>query len=176
MEDPIDSKLYIECLDIPINAYNVLKRAQINTLPELLAYNSVELLKLKHFGPASLSAVTKALAAIDYSVIDSAIHSTQTMKHQLYFVPRVLINRDGTKRVIQADSEVRLQLIHKAVLEIWVKEYLSDHQKEHLQDVLDSLQEVLAHFGDPGDSFGEPPVTLDEMHAAAWQQHKEMHS
>ena len=92
------------------------------------------------------------------------------------FITEDIINRDGTKRVIQADAEVKLQLIQKTLLDICVKEYLSDHQKEHLQDVLDSLQEVLAHFGDPGDSFGEPPVTLDEMHTAAWQQHKEIHS
>ena len=96
--------------------------------------------------------------------------------HQLYFVPRVLINRDGTKRVIQADAEVKLQLINKELSAIFSTEYLSNHQKDHLLDVIDSLQEVLAHFGDPGDSFGEPPITLDEMHTAAWQQHKEMHS
>ena len=101
---------------------------------------------------------------------------TETMTHQLYFVPRVIINRDGTKRVIQADAEVKLQLTLETLLDIYSTEYLSDHQKDHLLDVIDSLQEVLAHFGDPGDSFGEPPVTLDEMHTAAWQQHQEMHS
>ena len=101
---------------------------------------------------------------------------TKDIMHQLYFVPRVLINRDGTKRVIQADAEVKLQLIHKELSAIYSTEYLSDHQKDHLLDVIDSLQEALSHFGDPGDSFGEPPVTLDEMHTAAWQQHKEMHS
>ena len=98
------------------------------------------------------------------------------MKHQLYFVPRVLINRDGTKRVIQADAEVKLQLMHKELSAIYSTEYLSDHQKDHLLDVIDSLQEVLSHFGDPGDSFDEPPVTMDEMFKAAWQQHQEMHS
>ena len=96
--------------------------------------------------------------------------------HQLYFVPRVLINRDGTKRVIQADAEVKLQLMHKELSAIYSTEYLSDHQKDHLLDVIDSLQEVLSHFGDPGDSFDEPPVTMDEMFKAAWQQHQEMHS
>lgn len=96
--------------------------------------------------------------------------------HQLYFIPRVIINRDGTKRVIQADAEVKLQLIHETLLDIHSTEYLSDHQKDHLRDVIDSLQEVLAHFGDPGDSFGKSPVTMDEMHIAAWQQHQEMHS
>ena len=96
--------------------------------------------------------------------------------HQLYFVPRVLINRDGTKRVIQADTEVKLQLINKALKDLVGTSYLGSHLDDHLSDAIDSIDQVLAHFGDPGDSFGEPPVTLDEMHTAAWQQHKEMHS
>lgn len=98
------------------------------------------------------------------------------MKHQLYFVPRVLINRDGTKRVIQADTEVKLQLINKA-LEDLVGTCLDSHVcDDHLRDAIDSIDHVLSYFGDPGDSFGEPPLTMDEMHTAAWQQHKEMHS
>lgn len=96
--------------------------------------------------------------------------------HQLYFVPRVLINRDGTKRVIQADTEVKLQLINRALQELLSTSYQGSYLDDHLSDAIDSIDQVLAHFGDPGDSFGEPPVTLDEMHTAAWQQHKEMHS
>jgi hypothetical protein len=97
--------------------------------------------------------------------------------HQLYFVPKVIINRDGTKRVVQPDTEVKLQLIEKALRDIlYRKEYLTNHQKDHMLDVIDSLEEVLKDFGDPGDSFGEPPITLDEMHTAAWQQHQAMHS
>ena len=101
---------------------------------------------------------------------------TETMTHQLYFVPKVIIGRDGTKRVIQADAEVKLQLMRRELSAIYSTEYLSDHQKDHLQDAIDSIDQVLAHFGDPGDSFDEPPVTMNEMHTAAWQQHKEMHS
>ena len=95
--------------------------------------------------------------------------------HQLYFVPKIIINRDGTKRVVQADAEVKLQLIHDALQDLFGT-CLSHHQEEHLADVVGSLQEVLKDFDDPGDSFGEPPITLDEMHTAAWQQHQAMHS
>lgn len=96
--------------------------------------------------------------------------------HQLYFVPKVVINRDGTKRVVHADVEVKLQLIEKTLIYINATEHLTDDQKDYLLDAIDSLQEVLKDFGDPGDSFGEPPITLDEMHTAAWQQHQAMHS
>jgi len=95
--------------------------------------------------------------------------------HQLYFVPKIIINRDGTKRVVQADAEVKLQLITN-VLEDMIKEHdLADIQRDYLHDAIEALNHVLLYFGDPGDSFGEPPITLDEMHTAAWQQHQEMH-
>jgi hypothetical protein len=97
--------------------------------------------------------------------------------HQLYFVPRIIINRDGTKRVVQADAEVKLQLITDVLKDMMINySATTAHQRDHLLDAIDSLQEVLKDFGDPGDSFGEPPITLDEMHTAAWQQHQAMHS
>jgi len=96
--------------------------------------------------------------------------------HQLYFVPKIIINRDGTKRVVQADTEVKLQLITN-VLEDMIKEpNLADIQRDYLHDAIEALNHALFYFGDPGDNFGEPPITLDEMHTAAWQQHQEMHS
>ena len=96
--------------------------------------------------------------------------------HQLYFVPRIIINRDGTKRVIQADTEVKLQLIIGALKDIIIEPGSTAQQQDCLHEAVDTLYDALFLFGDPGDSFGEPPITLDEMHTAAWQQHKEMHS
>jgi len=175
MEHQIDSELCIECLNLPIQVYNILKRAQINTIPELLVHTSDELLELNRFGPRCLRAVTSALAAFNYPVINSGTYSSQTM-HQIYFVPKIIINRDGTKRVIQADTEVKLQLINNVLQELLGTSYQGSYLDDHLSDAIDSINQVLAHFGDPGDSFGEPPVTLDEMHTDAWQQHQEMHS
>jgi hypothetical protein len=175
MEHQIDSELCIECLNLPIQVYNILKRAQINTIPELLVHTSDELLELNRFGPRCLRAVTSALAAFNYPVINSATYSSQTM-HQLYFVPKIIITRDGTKRVIQADTEVKLQLMTNALEDMIKEPNLADIQRDYLHDAIESLNHVLSYFGDPGDSFGEPPVTLDEMHTAAWQQHQEMHS
>ena len=101
---------------------------------------------------------------------------TEDIMHQLYFVPRIIINRDGTKRVIQADAEVKLQLI-QGVLEDMILEHGSTvEQRDYLHEAIESLNHVLSYFGDPGDSFGEPPVTMDEMFKAAWKQHQEMHS
>jgi len=96
--------------------------------------------------------------------------------HQLYFVPRIIINRDGTKRVVQADTEVKLQLITDVLKDMFLEPGLTVIQRDYLDAAIESLHDTLSCFGDPGDSFGEPPVTLDEMHTAAWQQHQEMHS
>jgi len=101
---------------------------------------------------------------------------TEDTMHQLYFVPRIIITRDGTKRVIQADTEVKLQLITDVLQDMILEPGSTVAQRDHLHDAIESLNHVLSYFGDPGDSFGEPPVTLDEMHTAAWQQHQEMHS
>jgi hypothetical protein len=97
--------------------------------------------------------------------------------YQIYFVPKIVTNSDGKKRLVFADTEVKIQLIEKTLRDIlYGKECLTNHQKDHMLDVIDSLEEVLKDFGEPGDSFGEPAIRLDEMHAAAWQQHQEMHS
>ena len=101
---------------------------------------------------------------------------TKHIMHQLYFVPRIIINRDGTKRVIQADTEVKLQLMIDVLEDMIIDHDSTVEQRDYLHEAIESLHHVACCFGDPGDSFGEPPVTLDEMHTAAWQQHKEMHS
>jgi len=96
--------------------------------------------------------------------------------HQLYFVPKIIITRDGNKRVIQADTEVKLQLITDVLQDMILEPGLTVVQRDYLDAAIESLHDTLSCFGDPGDSFGEPPVTLNEMHTAAWQQHQEMHS
>ena len=47
------------------------------------------------------------------------------------------------------------------------------------EEIIPQLENEIEHDldYDPTDhSGGEPPVTMAEMHACAWQQHQEMHS
>jgi hypothetical protein len=95
--------------------------------------------------------------------------------HQLYFVPRVIVGRDFSKRVILPSAEVKIQLMRDALEELF-SPHLDPTEEEYLLDAVVSLDAFLTYISEPGDSFGEPPVTLNEMHTAAWQQHQEMHS
>lgn len=59
-EDPA-SQIPIEELNLSVRAYNCLKRAQINTVADLLEYSQDDLLEIKNFGQKSAEEVIEAL-------------------------------------------------------------------------------------------------------------------
>jgi len=56
-----ESQIPIEELQLSVRAYNCLKRAQINTVAELLDYSQEDLLEIKNFGAKSAEEVIEAL-------------------------------------------------------------------------------------------------------------------
>jgi DNA-directed RNA polymerase subunit alpha len=59
-EDPI-GQIPIEELQLSVRAYNCLKRAQINSVADLLDYSQEDLLEIKNFGQKSAEEVIEAL-------------------------------------------------------------------------------------------------------------------
>jgi DNA-directed RNA polymerase subunit alpha len=59
-EDPT-SQIPIEELQLSVRAYNCLKRAQINSVSDLLDYSQEDLLEIKNFGQKSADEVIEAL-------------------------------------------------------------------------------------------------------------------
>lgn len=59
-DDPT-SQILIEELQLSVRAYNCLKRAQINSVADLLNYSQEELLEIKNFGLKSANEVIEAL-------------------------------------------------------------------------------------------------------------------
>ncbi|NJN76873.1 MAG: DNA-directed RNA polymerase subunit alpha, partial [Synechococcaceae cyanobacterium RL_1_2] len=59
-EDP-SSQIPIEELQLSVRAYNCLKRAQINSVADLLDYSQEDLLEIKNFGLKSAEEVIEAL-------------------------------------------------------------------------------------------------------------------
>ena len=59
-QDP-SSQIPIEELQLSVRAYNCLKRAQINTVADLLEFTQEDLLEIKNFGAKSAEEVIEAL-------------------------------------------------------------------------------------------------------------------
>ncbi|PLS69195.1 MAG: DNA-directed RNA polymerase subunit alpha [Cyanobacteria bacterium M5B4] len=60
-EDSETKHVHIEELGLSVRAYNCLKRAQINTVADLLVYSQEDLLEIKNFGQKSAEEVVEAL-------------------------------------------------------------------------------------------------------------------
>ncbi len=53
-------------------------------------------------------------------------------------------------------------------------EHLDPHTRDVLDEVIGMLSDELDYDPTPNEP-GEPPMTMDEMHSAAWKEHQEMH-
>jgi len=62
-EEDETKQIHIEELQLSVRAYNCLKRAQINTVADLLEYTEDDLLEIKNFGQKSAEEVIDALKA-----------------------------------------------------------------------------------------------------------------
>ena len=60
-EDDQKNQIPIEELQLSVRAYNCLKRAQVNTVADLLVYSEEDLLEIKNFGQKSAEEVIDAL-------------------------------------------------------------------------------------------------------------------
>ena len=52
-------------------------------------------------------------------------------------------------------------------------ELLTPHTADVVLEVIGMLEDEIDYDPTPNDP-GEPPITLDEMHTAAWKEHQEM--
>jgi hypothetical protein len=53
-------------------------------------------------------------------------------------------------------------------------EHLTPHTADVVLEVIGMLEDEIDYDPTPNET-GEPPITLDEMHTAAWKEHQEMH-
>ena len=60
-DDNPNSQIPIEELQLSVRAYNCLKRAQINSVADLIDYSQEDLLEIKNFGQKSAEEVVEAL-------------------------------------------------------------------------------------------------------------------
>ena len=112
-------------------------------------------------------------------------HSTQLMKQtELHFEDTVYQLLDGTKKVYPMHDDKRINLIIKELQAIYQREQkrplgyndLPSGADEYLLEAI-GLLEKATEWDEPSDDdlLGEPPITMAEMHSAAWKEHQEMH-
>lgn len=104
---------------------------------------------------------------------------------QLHFEPEVFRAHNGNEIVLQMSEERRINLIIKELQAILAREEKRDHMYLQLpyeapELIFEAigLLEKATEWGEPSDYdlTGEPPMSADERHSAAWKQHQELHS
>ena len=74
----------------------------------------------------------------------------------------------------------RLDLIRRELRRILASEgadpYADPHLENMLEEVLDLMDGYLDWEPSDEDILGEPPMTANEMHSAAWAEHQAAHS
>ena len=103
---------------------------------------------------------------------------------ELHFEPTIYHRPDGTQLVFQMSECKRIDLILKELFAICQREDKRDWPDRQLpyeapELILEAigLLERATEWGEPTDDelTGEPPITADEMHTAAWKEHQEAH-
>jgi hypothetical protein len=102
---------------------------------------------------------------------------------ELHFESKTYKLHDGTEHTFGTYDDRRIELIIKELRAIHKREQsrpLGDNQlpygsDEYLLEAIGNLEKAIDWPGDIEDSYGEPPITLDEMHTAAWHEHQEAH-
>ncbi len=106
---------------------------------------------------------------------------TQT---ELHFEPTVWQSPNGEiARVIPMHDDKRIELMIKELKAIVKREEecalgyndLPYGSEEQLLEAIDLLEKAI-EWPEPTDDYcGEPPITMAEMHSAAWKEHQEAH-
>lgn len=103
--------------------------------------------------------------------------------HELHFTSNTYILRDGSTHTYVLNDDMRITLIIKELMAIYQREQqrpmghndLPYDSDEYLLEAIGNLERAIEWPKEPEDNYGEPPITMAEMHAAAWKEHQEMH-
>jgi hypothetical protein len=103
---------------------------------------------------------------------------------ELHFESTIYKLLDGTEKVYPMHDDKRIELMIKELKAIAAREEkrplghndLPYHAEELLSEAIELLEKAIEWPGDCDDSYGEPPITMNEMHTAAWREHQAMHS
>jgi hypothetical protein len=103
--------------------------------------------------------------------------------HKLTFVTNTFDQPNGKLFIPVLHDDTRIELIIEELMAIYQREqnrpmgynHIPYHGHDLLLEAIGLLEKAIEWPGDPGDEYGEPPMTMDEMHTAAWKEHQEAH-
>lgn len=111
-------------------------------------------------------------------------HTLVMTNKVLKFEPTIYKKSDGTEVVFQVNDSTRIDMIITELQAIYAREQKRDLMALHLpyeapELLLEAigLLEKATEWGEPTDDdlCGEPPLTMAELHSAAWKEHQEAH-
>jgi len=102
-------------------------------------------------------------------------------KHQLQFTSNTYTRHDGSTHTYQLNDDMRIMLIIEELQAIYQREQkrplgyndLPYHYEEYLLEAIGQLEQATEWPDEPDEWVGEPPMTMAEMHTAAWKEHQE---
>jgi hypothetical protein len=77
------------------------------------------------------------------------------------------------RRLPQICNELQEMLVRECGRHMMDSDY---NYQAALEQAIDAINGYLEYEPSDEEMGGEPPMTASEMHSAAWQQHREMHS
>jgi hypothetical protein len=105
-------------------------------------------------------------------------------KHWLRFEGLEYTLQNGNKWIAPVYDDIRVKLMIDELKAIYQREEkrvftinnLPPGATDLIIEAIGLLEKATEWPGDCDDDPGEPPMTMDEMHTAAWREHQEMHS
>jgi hypothetical protein len=143
----------IEKLKLSIGIYRILKRNHFDYVEQISQMEYKDFMAIYQCGSIKAQEIILAL---------SKFHQEQAMLQNEYHNLQQAVN------------------ILKSILERESKRHQMDQDlvpgdDDVVQEAIGLLEEIIDYDPTPNE-LGEPPITLDEMHTAAWKEHQAMHS
>lgn len=138
----------LECPCLSTKAKRLLARRNIETIQDILDFGLDRIQSIHQAGPKTTSEV------------QSLLRMYQAQQNEYYYLEEV---RSILKNVLARESK-RHQM----------DEHLVPGTADVIEEIIAMLEEQLDYDPTPHE-LGEPPITMDEMHTAAWKEHQAMH-
>jgi hypothetical protein len=142
----------IEKLKLSTGIHNILKRHRLDYIEQIVDMKMEDFMSLNRCGQAKAQEVILALSKFTTQHI-----MAQNEYSKLQEVVDLL-------KAIQERESKRHQM----------DEHLDPHTADAVLEVIGMLEDEIDYDPTPNEP-GEPPMTMNEMHNAAWKEHQEMH-